>query len=88
MKHISDLFARHKKNLKPPQGVVLKEFVTVVKQVLGFDIKTEQCSYVVSTKTVHLNTPSVLKSEILRQKERIIKELKKQLGNNAPQQIL
>ena len=88
MKHISDLFARHKKNLKPPQGVVVKEFVLVVKQVLGFDIKVEHCSYVVSTKTLHLNVPSVLKSEILRQKERVMSELKKQLGNNSPQQIL
>ena len=88
MKHISDLFERYKNKIKPPQSAVINEFVGVVKEVLDFDIKPDQCSYTVTTKTIHLKTPSVLKSEILRQKNTILGALKKQLGTNSPEQIV
>jgi hypothetical protein len=88
MKHISDLFERYKNRIKPPQSAVVNEFVEVVKEVLGFDIKSEQCSYVVSTKTLHLKTPSVIKSEILRQKITLLKKMKESLGVNSPEQIV
>ncbi len=88
MKHISDLFERYKNKIKPPQSAVIKEFVEVVKEVLGFDIKPEQCSYTVNTKTLYLKTPSVLKSEIIRQKTTLLKKLKESLGQNSPEQII
>jgi hypothetical protein len=88
MKHISDLFERYKTKIKPPQSAVIKEFVAQVDEVLGFSIGPEQCSYVVSTKTLHLRTPSVLKSEILQQKTTILRKLKVSLGPNAPEQII
>ena len=88
MKHISDLFSRYKNQIKPPQSAVIKEFVLITKKQLNFDIKTEQCSYSVATKTLHLKTPSVMKSEILRQKTPILKELRASLGQNSPDQII
>jgi len=88
MKHISDLFSRYKNVIKPPQASVVKEFVEVCKEVSGLDIKNEQCSYTVSSKTIYLQTHSLIKSELLQKKEQLLTELKKRLGKNSPTQIL
>lgn len=88
MKHISDLFSKYKKTLTPPQASIIKEFVVVCEAVSGYKIKPEQCSYTTTTRTIHLNIPSLLKSEVLLQKTNILKKLKTNLGKNSPNNIL
>lgn len=88
MKKISDLFDKYKKTLRPPQSSVEKEVVAIIEDVAGFTIKPEQVTYQPNTKTVQLNVPSVLKTEILKQQSRILSELQRCLGkNNAPTRL-
>jgi hypothetical protein len=87
MKHISDLFHRYQAKIKPPQKSVIKVFVAVCEEVTSHQLSLEQCSYTVGTKVIHLQIPSVLKSEVLQSKYKILAELKQRLGTNAPQDI-
>lgn len=88
MKHISDLFSKYKNNLQPPQSSVIKEFVSVCEEVIGIKIKPEHCSYVTNSKTIYLKTPGVIKSEILKKKLEILKNLNRKLGKNSPNEIV
>ncbi len=88
MKHISDLFSRYQNKIKPPQSSIVKEFVSVCEERCGFKLKEEQCSYTVSTKTIYLTVPSILKSEVMRNKKTILQSLKDRLGINAPVEII
>lgn len=88
MKHIGDLFTKYQNTLKPPQSAVIKEFVCACEEVSGYKIKEEQCSYTVSTKTIYLTVPSLLKTELLLQKNNILEELKNRLDKNSPINII
>jgi hypothetical protein len=88
MKHIGELFSRYKKTIKPPQATVTKEFVVVCEAVTGIPIKPEQCVYTVATKTIYLQTPSLVKSELLQKKPALLAALKAKLGPNAPTNII
>jgi hypothetical protein len=88
MKHISDLFQKYKNTLTAPQSSVVKEFVSVCKEVCGFDITEKQCSYTVSSKTMYVSVPSVLKSELLQKETIVIEVLNQRLGKNAPKHII
>jgi len=88
MKHIGDLFERYKTRFKAPQGSVEKEGILVIKAVTNFDLKPEQVVYTVSTKTLSLQVPSILKTEIMFYKSEILAELKKNLGSDSSPQIL
>lgn len=87
--HISNLFKKYTQTLKAPQGTVITQFIESVECVLHIPIKKEQCSYNVSTKTISLHTPGMVKTEILLHKEEILTALKHTLGEkSAPQNIL
>lgn len=88
MKHISDLFLHYKNTIHPPQSSVVKEFVVVCKEVTKIQIKPSECNYTVSTKTIYLQTHSLVKSELFQHKEKILTKLKKKLGKNAPQELV
>ena len=88
MKHISDLFSKYKNNLQPPQSSVIKEFVNVCDEVMNLKIKQEHCSYTLATKTIYLNTPSLIKTELLKRKTELLTELSKRLGKNSPKEII
>lgn len=88
MKHISDLFQKYIQTLTPPQSSIVKEFVSVCKDVCGFDIKEKQCVYNVSSKTMYITIPSILKSEVLQKEIFILKELQQRLGKNSPKNII
>jgi len=86
MKHIGGLFERYRTTIKAPQGSVESEAILVIKTVTGFTVKKEQLVYTVSTKTLSLNVPSVLKTEVLFKRDQILQQLQKNLGStNAPQ---
>lgn len=89
MKQIGDLFEKYRKTLRAPQASVEKECVKVIVEVTGFSITQNQLSYTVSTRTLHLKMPSVLKQEILLQREAILSALKSHLHEQSyPKTIL
>lgn len=82
---ISDLFAKYRKNLKAPQGSVIKEVVAVITDVTGITVDKKYFTYNVSSKTVFCTAPSSIKSEIKLSEEDIKAQLIKKLGaKNTP----
>ena len=89
MKQVGDLFAKYRKLLKPPQASVEKEFVVVVKDVAGLTISDEQVHYKVSTRTIGLTVPSLIKTEIKFKEQEILHEITNRLGEgNQPTTII
>jgi hypothetical protein len=89
MKTVGDLFEKYRKLLKPPQASVEKECLETIKKVTGFDLSDYKITYTVSTKTVSLGVPSVLKTEIKFHQEKILNQLKVNLGEtNCPERII
>jgi hypothetical protein len=80
MKQISELFARYKDRIKAPQASVEKECVAVISEVTGLSVTVEQVTYTVSTKTLSLRVPSILKNELRLRQQDILCELKNRLG--------
>ena len=85
---VSDLFAKYKTILKAPQGTVVKEFVEVVVDLLGFKIDRKYIKYSVATKTISLTAPSALKQEIALHKEEIALHLKARLGEGSAPKLI
>tara|TARA_B100000508_G_scaffold78473_1_gene61021 strand:- start:17717 stop:18013 length:297 start_codon:yes stop_codon:yes gene_type:complete len=88
MKRIGNLFDRYKNHFKPPQASVEKEVREVIKEITGFSLELGKINYTVSTKTISLKVPSVLKTEIMFKQEEILSSLKDKLGkDSSPQKI-
>lgn len=86
---IGNLLLRYKKHIRPPQASVEKDCIEVIKEITGFQLKVDQVTYTVSNKTVHLQIPSVLKSEIKAQYPIILLTLKNRLtAAHSPTTIL
>ena len=86
---IGNLLERHRKNLKPPQSTIERLSASVIKEVTGFSIKPEQVSYAVSTRTITLKVPSIVRSELKQHYKKILTELKKQTSEETvPKTIL
>ncbi len=83
MKRVGDFFERYRARLKPPQASVEKECILVIKEVSGFEILPNQIVYTVSTKTISLQVPSIVKSELRFHHSVILSELEKRLGKNG-----
>ena len=89
MKKLGDLFEKYKKTIKAPQGSVKKECVRVIKEVSGFDVDLEQMDYKVGTRTLYLSIPSILKNELKFHYEKILLQLREDLGEDvAPKFII
>ncbi len=88
MKQIGDLFEKYRIKFKAPQGSVENEAIVVIETCTGFLLKKEQVVYTVSTKTLSLQIPSILKSEIFFKREQILSELQKNLGSDHTPQVL
>ena len=80
MKQIGSLFEKYKKNLRPPQASVEQEAAVVIQELTSIPVRVEQLSYTLGTRVLTLQTPSVVRSEVLKQKEAILKELQYRLG--------
>ena len=89
MKKLGDLFTKYKEGFKAPQKSVEREFIAVVKEVTGFELQPEQVSYTVSTKTISLHLPSLLKSELKFKQAEILEKLTDRLEKKScPQFVL
>ncbi len=86
---ISDLFKKYTDVLKAPQGTVVQAFIEVIYDVLGVRVEKDQCTYTVSSKTLTVQVPGMIKSEIKLQKGTIMKKMAEKIGEkNIPQTIL
>ena len=83
MKPIGDLFAKYRLTFTAPQATVEKACVEVIKKVTGFTISIDQVTYTVSTKTLSIQVPSVLKSELRFYDKEVLQELKNTLGSSG-----
>jgi hypothetical protein len=86
---IGDLFEKYRKNLKAPQGSVIKVFQEVVFELLSIKIKKECIKYSPSTKVLSVGLGGVVKSEIKLHKEEILAHMNGRLGEKSgPKEIL
>lgn len=86
---IGGLFEKYKKLLKPPQSSVEKAFQRILEETTNFTLTTDQITYTVSTKTLYIQAPSIIKSEIQLKKPQLLSLLAKELGvENCPKTIL
>ena len=89
MKKLSSLFERYQKILVPPQASVEKRVAEIICEITPLQIKPEQVSYSVGSKTISLKVPSVLKSELQHHKATILARLESEMGiKNSPKTIL
>jgi hypothetical protein len=88
MKRLGDLFERYRTRIKAPQASVEKECLVIIKELTQFDLQLSQVEYTVSTRTLSLRVPSILRTEILLKKSEILEKLKAHLGaDNCPTYI-
>ncbi len=86
---LGNLIDRYKRILRPPQASVEKEVIEVVKEMVGIELKPSQVTYTVSTRTISITAPSVIRSELKQVQQAILNELKNRLGvEHAPKAIL
>ncbi len=88
MKRLGDLFEKYRSRLKAPQASVEKACVEVIYEVTGFELKVEQVSYTVSTRTISLQVPSILKSELRFHHKSILDKLDEKLGKEGSPKVI
>jgi len=89
MKQLGDLFEKYRTRIKAPQATVEKEFIQVVLEVTGFNLSLNQVTYTVSTRTISLKVPSILKTELKFHYTAILQILETRLGvDGSPKVIL
>lgn len=77
---VSALFEKYLLTLKAPQRTVEKAACTAINEVTGLSLAVEQVSYTVSTKTLYIKAPALIRSEIKIRNEEIFVALQKYLG--------
>lgn len=89
MKKLGSLFERYQKILVPPQASVEKRVAEIITEITPFTVEQKQVTYSVANKTVSLQVPSILKSELQHHKEEILQRLTTEMGvKNSPKIIL
>lgn len=88
MKPVGDLFEKYKTLFKAPQATVEKECIVVVSEVTGYKLTPGQVSYTVSTRTISLRVPSILKSELKFYYSQILKVLENRLGVDGSPKVI
>ena len=88
-KPISSLFDKYKKNLKAPQGSVIKITIEVIDDLIGVEIPKERISYSPYSKTLDFRVAGPLKTEILLHKKEILAHIRGRIGSGScPTEIL
>ncbi len=86
---VSDLFKKYTDVLRAPQGSVVEAFLAAIFETLGIRLEKDQCTYTVSSKTLMVRAPGMIKSEIKLQKQTILKKMEEKLGKKSvPKEIL
>lgn len=86
---VGSLFEKYATKLRPPERTVTTVVCEVIGDVMGYPIKENMVRYKVSTKTIELKMPSILKQEVLMHQNEIMVHLKGRLGEtHAPRTIM
>ncbi|MEY2665462.1 MAG: hypothetical protein RLZZ480_567 [Candidatus Parcubacteria bacterium] len=86
---LGNLLARYKNLFKPPQASIEKEFIAAVEMVCGITLLPHQVEYKVTSKTIIIKAPSLLRSELLLHRDSVLREVTSRVGvSSAPQTIL
>ncbi len=86
---LGNLLARYKDRFKPPQASVVKECLEVIENVSGIVLEQKHLAYTVSSRTLSVQTSSLIRSELKTHHDAILFELQKKLGaQNTPTLIL
>lgn len=88
MKRMGDLFLKYKTRFKPPQASVEKECIMVIKELTGFQLLPTQVVYRVNSRTISVQVPSIIKSELRFHQAAILSELEKRLGKGGCPTVL
>jgi len=88
MKPVGDLFDKYRTLFKAPQATVEKEFLIVVTEVTGYKLALGQISYTVSTRTISLRVPSIMKSELKFHYSKILQTLENRLGVDGSPKVI
>ncbi len=88
MKALSSLFLRYEGRLKPPQASVEKVCIEVIAEVTSMKLTKDQVKYTVSTRTIAVLAPSLIKSEIRFHHTKILKQLQNQLGEKHSPKVM
>lgn len=86
--HVSNLLQIYRDRIKPPQASVEKEVVACIKKVTGIELQPEQVVYTVSSKTITLRVPSILKTEIKAAQEPLQACLQESLSAQSMPKVL
>lgn len=88
MQSLNSLLQVYKDRFIPPQASVEKVCAEVISGVTPFTITTDQITYTVHTKTIHLSVPSIVKTELTFYHNIILQELKNRLPKQTvPERI-
>lgn len=88
MTRMGELFEKYRLHIQAPQSTVEKACAKAIKEVTGLEVRPEQISYTVSTRTLSLQVPSVLKSELRFHQEEILRVLEAELGRKGEQRTI
>ncbi len=89
IQQLGNLLELYKKRFKPPQASVEKECLLVIKELTTLSLTLDQVTYTVATRTLTINAPSLIKSELRFYHTQILSEVQKRLSrDSAPQVIL
>jgi hypothetical protein len=83
MKRLGDLFERYRTRIKAPQASVEKECLVIINELTHLKLEMSHIEYTVSTRTLSLRVPSILRTEILFKKQLILDKLKAHLGADS-----
>ncbi len=86
---IGSLFEKYKQRLRPPQGIVISAFCTIVSLELGVVLAPAMVRYNVHSRLLSITTSGPYKTEILIRRRRILALCRETLGElGAPEQIV
>lgn len=89
MRHISDLFAKYRDTIQPPQATVEQSVRAAVEEVAHITLSPEMVQFKVAERVIFLQAPSVIKSEVKRREKAVLALVQKELGvTRAPTKIL
>jgi len=80
---LGNLLLRYKKHFKPPQASVKKECLVAIKNITGLTLTEKQLAYTPNTRTLVLQVPSILKSELKISYKKILTEAETLLGKDS-----
>jgi hypothetical protein len=86
---VKDLFLKYRQTLQAPQKTVELEAIKVIGEITSIKLTEHQMEYTVSSKTLFVNAPSMIKQEIRLKNKQILEALKNNLGiKSAPKTLI